>query len=144
MPGPSSLRDLVNQASARRFLEAASPEPRSLTDTIAFPFLAIVAQREMKLALLLALINPGINGVLLVGPRGTGKTTAVRSLTDLLPFVHRSVTSSDRVTSSTVVAPPVTDPLIWKVTGVATVGVTILTAPGSWMEWRWPRLSVKL
>jgi magnesium chelatase subunit I len=90
VPGPSSLRELVDQASARRFLEAASPEPHSLTDTISFPFLAIVAQREMKLALLLALINPGISGVLLVGPRGTGKTTAVRSLTDLLPFVHRS------------------------------------------------------
>ena len=90
MPGPASLRELVNQASARRFLEAPAAEPHSLTDAISFPFLAIVAQREMKLALLLALINPGISGVLLVGPRGTGKTTAVRSLTDLLPFVNRS------------------------------------------------------
>jgi magnesium chelatase subunit I len=52
--------------------------------------MAVVAQREMKLALLLALINPAISGVLLVGPRGTGKTTAVRSLSDLLPFVNRS------------------------------------------------------
>jgi magnesium chelatase subunit I len=45
----------------------------------------------MKLALMLALINPGIGGVLLIGPRGTGKTTAVRSLIDLLPEVPRSL-----------------------------------------------------
>jgi magnesium chelatase subunit I len=44
----------------------------------------------MKLALLLALINPALGGVLLLGPRGTGKTTAVRSLLDLLPQVMRS------------------------------------------------------
>ncbi len=45
----------------------------------------------MKLALLLSLINPAIGGVLLVGPRGTGKTTAVRSLIHLLPMVPRSL-----------------------------------------------------
>ena len=44
----------------------------------------------MKLALLLSIINPGIGGVLLVGSRGTGKTTAVRSLLELLPGVTRS------------------------------------------------------
>ncbi len=90
MPIPSSLKDLIEQASAQRFLRVASPEPRSLAEPHPFPFLALVAQREMKLALLLALINPGISGVLLVGPRGTGKTTAVRSLSDLLPLVNRS------------------------------------------------------
>jgi magnesium chelatase subunit I len=45
----------------------------------------------MKLALILALINPAVGGVLLIGPRGTGKTTAVRSLVDLLPDVPRSL-----------------------------------------------------
>jgi magnesium chelatase subunit I len=44
----------------------------------------------MKLALSLALINPNIGGVLLIGPRGTGKTTAVRSLIDILPDVEIS------------------------------------------------------
>ena len=44
----------------------------------------------MKLALLLALINPAVGGVLLIGPRGTGKTTAVRGLVDLMPPVQRS------------------------------------------------------
>jgi len=45
----------------------------------------------MKLALLLSMINPAMGGVLLIGPRGTGKTTVVRSLTDLLPEVQRSL-----------------------------------------------------
>ncbi|KPL83319.1 hypothetical protein SE15_08335 [Thermanaerothrix daxensis] len=44
----------------------------------------------MRLALCLNLINPAIGGVLLIGPRGTGKTTAVRSLLDLLPEIERS------------------------------------------------------
>lgn len=56
-----------------------------------FPFLAIVGQEEMKLSLILALINPSVGGVLLIGPRGTAKTTAVRSLADLLPTVRRSL-----------------------------------------------------
>jgi magnesium chelatase subunit I len=61
-----------------------------LAEPLAFPFLSIIGQKEMKLALLLALINPHIGGVLLVGPRGTGKTTSVRSLTDLMPEIQRS------------------------------------------------------
>ncbi|RPI33404.1 MAG: magnesium chelatase, partial [Chloroflexota bacterium] len=60
-------------------------------ETLPFPFLALVGQMEMKLALLLSLVNPGVGGVLLIGPRGTGKTTAVRSLVDLLPKVPRSL-----------------------------------------------------
>jgi magnesium chelatase subunit I len=44
----------------------------------------------MKLALMIAIINPLVSGVLLVGPRGTGKTTIVRSLVELLPNVQRS------------------------------------------------------
>ena len=51
----------------------------------AFPFSAIVAQDEMKLALLLAAIDPKIGGVLVFGDRGTGKSTIVRSLAALLP-----------------------------------------------------------
>lgn len=50
-----------------------------------YPFTAIVAQEEMKLALLLNVIDPSIGGVLIMGHRGTGKSTAVRALADLLP-----------------------------------------------------------
>lgn len=85
-----SLTELIARASSRRFLEAAPPEDLGLAEPLAYPFLALVGQPEMKLALLLAMINPNVGGVLLVGSRGTGKTTAVRALIDLLPDVERS------------------------------------------------------
>ncbi len=50
-----------------------------------FPFSAIVAQDQMKLALVLNVVNPVIGGVLIRGERGTGKSTAVRALAKLLP-----------------------------------------------------------
>lgn len=50
-----------------------------------YPFSAIVAQDEMKLALQLSFVDPSIGGVLLLGDRGTGKSTAVRALAALLP-----------------------------------------------------------
>jgi magnesium chelatase subunit I len=55
-----------------------------------YPFTAIVGQDEMRDALILAAINPRIQGVLLIGGKGTGKTTAVRGLVDLLPSVNVS------------------------------------------------------
>src|SRR5262249_44562509 len=50
-----------------------------------FPFSAIVAQEEMKLALLIAAVDQTVGGVLVFGDRGTGKSNAVRSLAPLLP-----------------------------------------------------------
>lgn len=57
---------------------------------VPFPFVAIVGQDEPKLALTLAAVNPRIGGVLLSGPKGTGKTTLVRSAGELLPVLLRS------------------------------------------------------
>ncbi|MDH5449724.1 MAG: VWA domain-containing protein [Candidatus Bathyarchaeota archaeon] len=52
---------------------------------ISFPFSAIVSLDKLKLAILINAINPKIGGVLIQGPKGSGKTTAVRGLTDILP-----------------------------------------------------------
>jgi magnesium chelatase subunit I len=52
-----------------------------------FPFTAIVGQEEMKLALLLNVVDPRIGGVMVMGDRGTGKSTTVRALVDLLPDI---------------------------------------------------------
>jgi magnesium chelatase subunit I len=84
-----NLRELIDYVAGKS-LPPLTPEEGLLTEALPFPFLAIVGQQEMKLALLLGLINPNVGGILLIGPRGTAKTTAVRSLLDLLPQVERS------------------------------------------------------
>ncbi|MEW5861497.1 MAG: magnesium chelatase ATPase subunit I, partial [Cyanobacteriota bacterium] len=55
---------------------------------VVFPFTAIVGQEEMKLALLLNVIDPKIGGVMIMGDRGTGKSTTIRALADLLPEIE--------------------------------------------------------
>lgn len=86
-----SLKELLDFASLKNISkEMAQMGDSGIAEPLPFPFLAIVGQTEMKLALILGLINPNIGGILLVGPRGTAKTTAVRSLLDLLPVIERS------------------------------------------------------
>lgn len=58
------------------------------TRRVVFPFTAIVGQEEMKLALLLNVIDPKIGGVMIMGDRGTGKSTTIRALADLLPEIE--------------------------------------------------------
>lgn len=58
------------------------------TRRLVFPFTAIVGQEEMKLALLLNVIDPKIGGVMIMGDRGTGKSTTIRALADLLPEIE--------------------------------------------------------
>lgn len=86
----SMLLDLLKRRLPSQAVLQTPGGDRRLADTTRYPFLAVVGQAEMKMALILALINPAIGGVLLSGPRGTGKTTAVRGLVDLLPQVQRS------------------------------------------------------
>ncbi len=85
-----SIKDLIDRVTGRHFGPLSTQGDSGLAEQWPYPFLALVGQWEMKLGLLLALINPAVGGVLLIGPRGTGKTTAVRSLIDLLPSVNQS------------------------------------------------------
>ena len=85
-----SLRELIDLTSGRSTPREDVEEDSGLAELLPFPFMAVVGQMEMKLALLLAVINPNIGGLFLSGPRGVGKTTAVRSLIELLPEIQRS------------------------------------------------------
>lgn len=86
-----SLQELLEKASGVRAVLDYDQEDSGLAENVPFPFLALVGQKQMKLSLALSLLNPNLDGVLLIGPRGTGKSTAVRSLVDLLPDVRRSL-----------------------------------------------------
>jgi magnesium chelatase subunit I len=68
-----------------------NPSPNAVSPArrrVVFPFTAIVGQEEMKLALLLNVIDPKIGGVMIMGDRGTGKSTTIRALADLLPEIE--------------------------------------------------------
>ncbi|MEJ9220982.1 AAA family ATPase [Paenibacillus glucanolyticus] len=53
-----------------------------------YPFTAIVGQSQLKLALILNVVNPKLGGVLIRGEKGTAKSTAVRSLSGLVPELN--------------------------------------------------------
>jgi magnesium chelatase subunit I len=80
---------LLEQRASKRVLKVPS-EDLGLAEHLPYPFMALVGQLEMRIALLLSIINPNVSGVLLIGPRGTGKTTAARGLSDLLPMIEES------------------------------------------------------
>jgi magnesium chelatase subunit D len=61
---------------------------------VAFPFSAVVGHPDLRLALLLSAVDPGIGGVLVRGEKGTAKSTIVRALATLLPDV--TVRAGDR------------------------------------------------
>lgn len=67
-------------------IEVTAQAPKT-SHRLVFPFTAIVGQEEMKLALLLNVIDPKIGGVMIMGDRGTGKSTTIRALADLLPEI---------------------------------------------------------
>ncbi|MET0264867.1 MAG: ATP-binding protein, partial [Duganella sp.] len=56
---------------------------------VSFPFSAIVGQEQLRKALLLCAVDPGIGGVLIRGDKGTAKSTAVRALAEVLPLIER-------------------------------------------------------
>jgi magnesium chelatase subunit I len=85
----SALMRLLGDYSYKRITDIPEPD-LGLSEHRPFPFIAMVGQVEMRTALLLAVINPAIGGVLLIGPRGTGKTTGVRSVAGILPHTEVS------------------------------------------------------
>uniref|UniRef100_Q3AQ51 Mg-protoporphyrin IX chelatase n=1 Tax=Chlorobium chlorochromatii (strain CaD3) TaxID=340177 RepID=Q3AQ51_CHLCH len=76
-------------ANATADSEAAVKPAGKKKSGLAFPFTAIVGQEEMKLSLILNIIDPRIGGVLVMGHRGTGKSTTVRALAEVLPLIDR-------------------------------------------------------
>lgn len=85
----SAILKLLDEYSAKSILDV-EPTDLGLAEHRPYPFMAIIGQVEMRTALILSVINPAIGGVLLIGPRGTAKTTAVRGLTGILPDVEVS------------------------------------------------------
>mmetsp|Transcript_19820 Transcript_19820/g.51516 ORF Transcript_19820/g.51516 Transcript_19820/m.51516 type:complete len:419 (-) Transcript_19820:3171-4427(-) len=91
---PALVKDISGQHAQRAALQvrrAAATEAPSKAEGAArpiFPFTAIVGQEEMKLSLILNVIDPKIGGVMIMGDRGTGKSTTIRALADLLPEIQ--------------------------------------------------------
>lgn len=77
--------ETASEPVATREPAPRKPAPMARTRPAVFPFSAIVGQDEMRRALLVAAVDPAIGGVLVLGDRGTGKSTAIRALAALLP-----------------------------------------------------------
>ena len=58
-----------------------------MSESSNYPFAALVGQDQLKLALILNVINPTLSGVLIRGEKGTAKSTAVRALARILPEI---------------------------------------------------------
>ena len=56
--------------------------------SIFYPFAAIVGQEELILGIILNIINPKLGGLLIKGVKGSGKSTAVYSMTDIIPEIN--------------------------------------------------------
>jgi magnesium chelatase subunit I len=115
------VNDAARLKPRRRRADAAPASPGRPT----FPFSAIVGQDELKLALLIAAVDPGVGGVLAFGDRGTGKTTAIRALAALLPPMR--VRAGSRYNTDPETEAPVPDDTATD--AVATIPVPVVDLP---------------
>ncbi|WP_198374993.1 magnesium chelatase ATPase subunit I [Neoroseomonas rubea] len=82
---PGERRAAAEQGVSAPPAKARAGRPSAPATRAPYPFAAIVGQEEMLRALLIAAVDPSVGGVLVLGDRGTGKSTAVRALAALLP-----------------------------------------------------------
>jgi magnesium chelatase subunit I len=85
-PTTRTKKTTTKKTTTKKPATTAAPS-KDKKKTPVFPFTAIVGQEEMKLSLLLNVVDPKIGGVLVMGHRGTGKSTTVRALADVLPLI---------------------------------------------------------
>ena len=90
----SQLLDILNNRSIAGKVIEGLRHDSEFADSIYFPFLALVGQAEMKLALLLSLVNRGVGGVLLLVRGVPARRLPLRGLVDLMPFQQRSTCSN--------------------------------------------------
>jgi magnesium chelatase subunit I len=92
-----------------------------------FPFTSIVGQEEMKLSLILNVIDPKIGGVMIMGDRGTGKSTIVRALVDLLPPID--VVANDPYNSDPYDAELMSDEVLEKIKNNQEISIVQIKTP---------------
>ncbi|NTU96582.1 MAG: magnesium chelatase ATPase subunit I [Chlorobiaceae bacterium] len=89
VPAKEKAEKTVKAAAPEAAKPVKAPSSSKKKSGQAFPFTAIVGQEEMKLSLILNIIDPRVGGVLVMGHRGTGKSTTVRALAEVLPLIDR-------------------------------------------------------
>lgn len=100
---------------------------KKLNERPVFPFTSIVGQEEMKLSLILNVIDPKIGGVMIMGDRGTGKSTIVRALVDLLPPIE--VVENDPYNSDPYDPELMSDEVLEKIKNNENISITEIKTP---------------
>jgi magnesium chelatase subunit I len=85
---PSQDRNSKNQFNKNEFQSVSKGQSGTQKkNKSTFPFLAIQGQNDLKLGMILNVIEPDIKGILIIGDRGTGKSTTIRAFSNLLPDI---------------------------------------------------------
>lgn len=100
---------------------------KKINERPVFPFTSIVGQEEMKLSLILNVIDPKIGGVMIMGDRGTGKSTIVRALVDLLPPIE--VVENDPYNSDPYDPELMSDEVLEKIKNNEDISITQIKTP---------------